>query len=366
MHRTVWPPIALAFAVALSAAAQPPSGTWAIAKPVVDRWDAAYREAGRTIVACDQILAEIRKVLEQHSSDIWAYEAAALGYNRLDRNAEALDVMRTYLHRYPDESSLDERVLFFFGNWGARKDLESLPERWHSRPDYWRSLLNAYAREKAPPDLLEHACNEFLKLTRKQNDPGGNERYQVAELWLANGVDPRAAERVAREAVAISEVGDRPAATYEDERQRRIQNRLLIRNINRSALGWSLYQQGKYTEALAELQRAARIAEQDSFPTRAVYYRMGQTLEKLNRPQEAVTAYCKELAWGAFEEPTKAALRAVYPRLHGSADGLESAERIEVNELAAQRADRDSDLVSDVDEDLGRFDLLDESGSTSI
>jgi hypothetical protein len=52
--------------------------------------------------------------------------------------------------------------------------------------------------------------------------------------------------------------------------------------------------------------------------------------------------------------------------LHGSADGLESAERIEVNELAAQRADRDSDLVSDVDEDLGRFDLLDESGSTSI
>jgi len=91
---------------------------------------------------------------------------------------------------------------------------------------------------------------------------------------------------------------------------------------------------------------------------------MGQTLEKLNRPQEAFTAYCKELAWGAFEEPTKAALRAVYPRLQGSADGLESAERIEVNELAAQRADRDSDLVSDVDEDLGRFDLLDESGST--
>lgn len=223
MHRTVWPPIALAFAVALSAAAQPPSGTWAIAKPVVDRWDATYREAGRTIVARDQILAEIRKFLEQHSSDIWAYEAAALGYNRFDRNAEALDVMRTYLHRFPDDSSLDQRVLLFFGNWSAAEDLESLPERWHARPDYWRSVLNAYAREKASPDLLERAGNEFLKLTPKQN---GNERYQVAELWLANGVDPRAAERVAREAVAISEVGDRPAATYKDERQRRIQNRL--------------------------------------------------------------------------------------------------------------------------------------------
>jgi thiol-disulfide isomerase/thioredoxin len=241
--------------------------------------------------------------------------------------------------------------------------LESLPERWHGSVDYWRWLLGAYAREKASPDLLERAGNEFLKRIPRVNDPGGNERYPVADLWLANGVDPLAADRVAREAVAISEVGDCPAVTYTDERQRRIRNRLLIRNINRSALGWSLYQQGKYPEALAELQHAARIAEQDSLPTRAVYYRMGQTLEKLNRPQEALTACCKELAWGDYEKPTKSAVAVVYRQLLGSPDGQESVERTQVNELAAQRAERDSDLVSEVDEDLGRVDLLDESGA---
>jgi tetratricopeptide (TPR) repeat protein len=96
---------------------------------------------------------------------------------------------------------------------------------------------------------------------------------------------------VAREAVAISEVGWRPTLRFANQQQRRIQNRLLIRNVNRSALGWSLYRQERCGDALVELERAAKISEQDSIPARAVYYRLGQTLEKLGRPRDAIEAY---------------------------------------------------------------------------
>jgi hypothetical protein len=50
-----FPLLALAVAVALPITTQPPSGTWAIATPVVHRWDARYREAGRTQAARDRI-----------------------------------------------------------------------------------------------------------------------------------------------------------------------------------------------------------------------------------------------------------------------------------------------------------------------
>ena len=350
------------FVTVAAADAQQPSGTWAVAKPVVDKWDAAYKAAGRTVAVRDNILAEIRGLLDQHPSDVWVYEAAALGYNHLNHNPEALDVLRAYLRRFPNDSSLDQRVLFFWGNWGAVQDLESLPARWHGQREYWQCLLRAYAREKASPEKLERAGNEILQRIPKQDDPGGNERFEVAEYWLANAVNPRAAERVAREAVAISEVGSRPSMRFANQQQRRIQNRLLIRNVNRSALGWSLYHQERYGDALVELERAAKISEQDSIPARAVYYRLGQTLEKLARPRDAIEAYYRELAWGNLEKPTKAALAVVYRSVHGSLDGLDVAERTRVNELAMQRAEKDSDLTSAVDEELGRFDLLDPNG----
>lgn len=249
----------------------------------------------------------------------------------------------------------------FFRNWGTSEDLESLPERWQSQRDYWRALLEVYARVKASPDKLSRVGDELLKRIPQSNDLGGDERFRIAELWLANGVDPHAAERVAREGVAISEVGQPPSVQYKNEQQFLIVKRLLIRNVNRSALGWALFQEGRYQDALAELQRGEKIVEQDSLPTRGLYYRLGQTLEKLDRPGEAIEAYYKELAWGDLEGPTKRALAVVYSQVHGNLDGMEVAERTRINDLAMQRAERDSDLVTTVDEDLGRFDLLDEN-----
>jgi thiol-disulfide isomerase/thioredoxin len=104
-----------------------------------------------------------------------------------------------------------------------------------------------------------------------------------------------------------------------------------------------------------------QIVEQDPAPTRGLYYRLGQTLEKLGRPDEAIEVYYKELAWGDLEDPTRQALAAVYRQIHGNLDGMEVAERTRINDLAMQQAQRDSDLVTSVNEDLGRFDLLDEN-----
>lgn len=350
----------LLLAISVPATAQESTKTWAVAHPVVQRWDAEYTAGGRSNAARDQVLAEIRDFFDQHRSDVWAYEAAAVGYNRLNRNPQALEVMRAYLRRFPDDLALDDRVLFFFGNWGGAEDLESLPARWRDRRDYWNALLRAYAREQASPEKLERAGDELLKRTSPADDPGGNERFDIAETWLAHGVDPRAAERVAREAVPISEVGQRPQLTYKNEREFRFQNRLLIRNVNRSVLGWALYQQGRYQDAFAELQHGVNMVEQEPFPTSGLYFRLGQTLKKLGRPDASIEAYYKELAWGSLEGPTKKALTAAYLQVHGNLVGMQVAESTRVNELAIQRAHLDSDLVATVDEDLGRFDLLDE------
>ncbi|MCA1601790.1 MAG: hypothetical protein LC776_09170, partial [Acidobacteria bacterium] len=218
--------------------AQQPTRTWSIAKPIVEKWDNEYRDAGQTVVARDKIVGKIHQLLLDHPRDIWAYEAAALGFNHLDLNSDAVVVIRDYLHRFPEDDSLIERVWFFFTNWGSVEDMMSLPPRWRQNVRYWQSLLSVYVRTKATPDLLEQVGTEVLARVPPERDSGGNERIGIAEIWLKHGVNPRAAERVAREAVAIAEVGDRPLVTATSAEQAAILKRLLIVNVNRSTLGW--------------------------------------------------------------------------------------------------------------------------------
>lgn len=354
----------LTLVTACVAHAQQPSGTWATAKPVVDKWDSLYQDSGRTIAARDQILHDISDLLQQHSTEVWAYEAAAIGYNHLNRNEDAVNVMRGYRTRFSNDTVLETRVLFFFGNWGTSRDMDSLPEEWRNQPVYWSRLFQTYVRDKELSERLEWAGREYLKRLPSSKDSGGNERFRVAESWLANGVNPRAAEEIARQAVSISELGDAPTSVYQSEQQRRILTHLLIRNVNRSALGWALYQEGRYAEALVELQRAVQIEKQDlAFSHRDVFYRLGRTLEKVNRPREAIEAYYNELANGS-NEAAESALRATYQKQYGSLAGLEVAERIRVNEIALQRTTVNSDLVFSVDQQLGKFNLLDASNRT--
>src|SRR4051812_4144209 len=54
--------------------AQSLSATLAVAKPVVDKWDAEYKAGNRTTAVRDHVVAEIQEFLAQHTADVWAYE----------------------------------------------------------------------------------------------------------------------------------------------------------------------------------------------------------------------------------------------------------------------------------------------------
>jgi thiol-disulfide isomerase/thioredoxin len=331
-------------------------------KPLLNTWDTQYQSAGQTIAARDKVLAEIKAYLDAHASDPNAYRTATLGYNHLNENSRAVEVTREFLKRFPDNASWDSLVLFIFGNYGTATDISSVPAHVQNEPQYWDWTMQVLSRSNSDSASLEHAGTQALKRISLQTDAGGAERIKVAETWLSSDVDPHAAEQVAREAVSISEIGPPADFSPTDQKTRTILDRLEVRDIDRSTLGWALYKEGQYPQAFAELERAAKTAEASTFSTRDVYFRLGQTFEKLGRPRDALLAYDKEIAWGNSGLALEQRRAEVYKQVHGSLLGLNTNELNRVNALAMERARGDSALVSDLDQDLGRFSLLDESG----
>lgn len=352
----------LGFAIlfyAASAVAQQPKD------PVLDRWDSQFFAAplqAQTIATRNRVQAEIDAYMKEHASDPFGYRTCALGYNHLGENDRAVAVLRAFIQRFPSDVSNDGLILTLFSNYGTAQDMLSVTAHVKYQPNYWSMTLRVLERDHASPGLLKHAGIEDLSRFPRNQDKDGGERINVAELWLRTGVDPHAAEEVAREAVSISEVGPPPDFVVKDQRQRGILARLQIRSINRSTLGWALYKEGRYTEARTELERAAQLAQSSSFRTRDVFFRLGQTLEKLGRPKQALLAYDKEMAWGHYNSDVEASRAEVYQKLHGSLQGLDTHELNRVNALAMQRSKDDTALLSDLDQDLGGFSLLDEHG----
>ena len=76
------PLLLLLITLAANVSAQQPTSTWSTAKPIVDKWDKEYREAGRTVAARDKTVGAIQQLLREHPRDIWAYEADAFPSSR--------------------------------------------------------------------------------------------------------------------------------------------------------------------------------------------------------------------------------------------------------------------------------------------
>jgi thiol-disulfide isomerase/thioredoxin len=351
-----------AFAIclcAVSVVAQQPKD------PVLDGWNSQYFNApvqAKTIAVRNRVQAEIDAYMKSHASDPSAYRTCALGYNRLDKNDRAVAVMRVFLRRFPSDASDDELVLFLFSNYGTVRDILSVPAHVKNQPDYWDETLSSLERNGAPPEALEKAGIEAVRRVPLSQDRDGGERSNVAEIWLRTGVDPRAAEKLAREAVSISEIGPPPDFAPTNQRMRTILDRLEVRSINRSTLGWALYKEGRYAAARTQLERAAQLARSSSFGTSDVFFRLGQTLEKLGQPKQALLAYDEEMAWGGSNPGLEARRAVVYEEVHGSLQGLDTTELDRVNTLAMQRSKDDTALVSDLDQPLGYFAPLDENG----
>jgi len=333
--------------------------------PVLDGWDSQFSDAplqAQTIAARNRVQAEIDAYMKSHASEPPAYRTCALGYNHLGENDRAVAVMRVFLRRFPNDASDDELVLSLFGNYGTLRDILSVPAHMKNQPDYWDETLWSLERNGAPPEALEKAGIEAVRRVPLSQDRDGGERSNVAEIWLRTGVDPRAAEKLAREAVSISEIGPPPDFAPASQRMRTILDRLEVRNINRSTLGWALYKEGRYAAARTQLERAAQLARSSSFGTSGVFFRLGQTLEKLGQPKQALLAYDEEMAWGESNPGLEARRAAVYEEVHGSLEGLDTTELDRVNTLAMQQSKNDTALLSDLDQPLGYFAPLDESG----
>jgi thiol-disulfide isomerase/thioredoxin len=295
----------------------------------------------------------------------WAYKAAYEGYHRAGEQQKSLEVMRAFVQRFPKESFEDGGVANYFMQYGTPADLESLPaayRNWATRPQYWQDLFSFYRLTHAPPEKLQYAGEQWLSLIPKDRDPKGGTRIAVAEGWLDAGVDPKATERVAREAVDIAESGNVYEANHFPSPTWNARNTFTA--INRSTLGWALHHQGRYQDALAELARAVAIGEKAKLTMRDVYYRLGEALEHLDRRDEAREAYLKEIAWGADDAAAREAASDLYIKVHGKLDLFETEMRSRVNELIAQ-ANTDEE-VQDVNQAVGRFDLRGPDGPVAL
>jgi thiol-disulfide isomerase/thioredoxin len=327
-------------------------------------WGLRFEDSGGALAVRDEIVREINNLRDSKHDQPWAYRAAAIGFNHMGMNPRSVEVVRGFVQRFPQDASLDDTVLFAFGNFGTAADMESLEQasrRWAAKPEYWNSLLSTYARTRSEPSKLLRAGKQWLATVAAGKDEGGRGRSRIAEVWLAGGVDPAAAEAVAREAVKISELSPAPSALAVSPIATRLA-RGFFRDIHRSTLGWALYQQGKYQDALRELEQAVAVRDKEKVNSRALFFRLGQTLEKLERNPAAMDAYFKELTFGAYEKPTREAIAVLYRKMHGNTNSMETAIRERVNELLTVKAAESGPWIDDVREKVTKFELRGPAG----
>jgi len=325
-------------------------------------WGLRFEDAGHTNEARAQLMREIAAFLDSNNDKPWAYEAAANGYHRIGRTPLAVDTMRAFVKLFPQDDSLDGTVNFYYQISGSISDLESLQKaspRWAASPFYWESLFEA---SLSPGNVerarLKRTGESWIASLDKNDANNARIRIRVAESWLANGVDPAAAEQIARDAVNLPELpksrmptGLIPLTAFSP----------IISPIYHSTLGWALFQQQRYEEALTELERAVSIGQKEQLAMRDVYYRLGRTLELLNRPAAALDAYIQEFASGSDNVVAFEAAAEVYSKIHGGREGFSAEVKSRVNDLAMNAAPANPP-VQEMNEKLGRFDLRTSDG----
>ncbi len=90
------------------------------------------------------------------------------------------------------------------------------------------------------------------------------------------------------------------------------------------SLGWVLFQQGRYHEALDPLQRAARISAADPDPI--IEEHLGDVLDKLGRRQEAIKAWERALALEGASDDLPAKLQAARTGILAPAEEAKAKE----------------------------------------
>ena len=87
--------------------------------------------------------------------------------------------------------------------------------------------------------------------------------------------------------------------------------------------GWALFNQEKYTEAIARLKQAAEISPSQTPTWRTALWHLGVALEQSGQKQEALEAYIKSYSGGPVESIRRSQIEQLYRSINGSLDGLD-------------------------------------------
>lgn len=146
----------------------------------------------------------------------------------------------------------------------------------------------------------DEASRHFLACLEMDENHAAALNY-LGYMWAERGENLADAEEFIRRALA----GEPDNAAYLD------------------SLGWVLFQQGRYHEALAPLERAAQLSVADPDPT--IEEHLGDVLDKLGRRNEAVKAWERAAALEGASEEVAAKLQAARAGTAPTAEAAKAA-----------------------------------------
>jgi tetratricopeptide (TPR) repeat protein len=101
----------------------------------------------------------------------------------------------------------------------------------------------------------------------------------------------------------------------------------ILANIYKGRLadieGWALFNQEKYSEAIARLKQAAEIAPPETPAWRTALWHLGAALEQSGQKDQALEAYIKSYRNAPADSVRRSMIEQLYKSINGSLDGLE-------------------------------------------
>ena len=273
----------------------------------------------------DEAVAELETVVDDNPASLLAYRAHGEILLRRDDAVGALDKFEKALLLHDEDPRLyleivdlciktenPERAASWLSR--AREKFPNLPEL----PFYegqllghlqrWREALNAMdvsadlAARYQPSFLTPEFYFQHGLVAERSGEHDAAARHFLACLDL----DPEHAPALNYLGYMWAERGANLAEA--EEFIRRAVDREPDNAAYLDSLGWVLYQQGRYHEALVPLERASHLAADD--PDATIEEHLGDVLQKLGRRTEAVKAWERAAALPGASEALAAKLQA--------------------------------------------------------